>query len=227
MLGKFKNEEELLKGYNELEKQFTQKCQQLSNVMNKCDMLEKQNIANNEAQMKMAKEALRLAKIKTIENELDKPTDTEKFGQKFDKNAQNSEPSELVAVSSNGDVSLLPKNTTDKTVSDNVNTASGRSTEVSPQRAQTQGVHSSVAVPKSAALPPDDDGQQVIPETKLLQQYFESNPEVARSVLQSIYEKEHKLPQFIMGGGAMALAVPNRPKTIREASIMATELFNK
>lgn len=147
--GKFNSAEELLKGYVELEKSFTQKCQQLAAI-------EKQNAA---------------AKV----------TD-------------------------------------------------GTSAEASPsttEAAQSTTVDNAETVPQSG-----DDAKTVLvgseplpsaPTEEELQQYLMNNPEIVQKILQQ--NKSEQTPSVMSGGGDVSLALPSRPKTIKEASIMAREIF--
>ena len=147
--GKFSSAEELLKGYVELEKSFTQKCQQLA-------ALEKQNAA---------------AKV----------TD-------------------------------------------------GTSAEASPSTAEEA---QSTTVDKAETVPQDGcDAKTVlvgseplanVPTDEQLQQYLMNNPEIIQKILQQ--NKSEQAPSVMSGGGDVSLALPSRPKTIKEASIMAREIF--
>ena len=119
--GKFNSAEELLKGYNELEKSFTQKCQQLS-------ALEKQ-----------------------------------------------------FSCGTNDDGATSP----------------------SPQQ-QTKGVASSVA--NDATAVPSRQSTDVSVENR---PYATSVP-----------------PRIMTGGGNVSAAMPNRPKTLKEASELAKKYFN-
>lgn len=133
--GKFTSAEELLKGYNALEKSFTQKCQQLSN-------LQKQ--------------------LGTSQTHADQ---TEQ---------------------------VLPPEQTDENV---------------------------------ASIPEvDTSSNPLIPTNEQLQQYLESNPTLAYKLLQ-LANPTPTAPTVITGGGSMSLALPSKPKTIKEATLMAQKLF--
>ena len=134
--GKFNSAEELLKGYTELEKSFTQKCQQLSK-------LQKQQ------------------------------------------GTSQTPPSQ--------DEQVLP-----------------------PQ--QTDGVTATIPqgqMPSSGNATPTDEQ---------LQQYLEQNPTVAFKLLQCQMPTP-TAPTVMTGGGSMSLALPSKPKTIKEATLMAQKLF--
>lgn len=134
--GKFTSAEELLKGYNALEKSFTQKCQQLST-------LQKQ--------------------LGTSET----PT----------------APTEQV----------LPPTPTDEVV---------------------------------ATIPEvDTSSNHFVPTDEQLQQYLESNPQLAYKLLQ-LHNPTPTAPTVITGGGSMSLALPSKPKTIKEATLMAQKMFD-
>ena len=133
--GKFTSAEELLKGYNALEKSFTQKCQQLST-------LQKQ--------------------LGTSQTQTDQ---TEQ---------------------------VLPPVSTDDVV---------------------------------ATIPEvDTSSNDFVPTDEQLQQYLESNPQLAFKLLQAQVPTP-TAPTVMTGGGTMSLALPSRPKTIKEATVMAQKLF--
>lgn len=133
--GKFTSAEELLKGYNALEKSFTQKCQQLS-------ALQKQ--------------------LGTSQTQTDQ---TEQ---------------------------VLPPVSTDDVV---------------------------------ATIPEvDTSSNDLVPTDEQLQQYLESNPQLAFKLLQAQVPTP-TAPTVMTGGGTMSLALPSRPKTIKEATLMAQKLF--
>ena len=133
--GKFTSAEELLKGYNALEKSFTQKCQQLST-------LQKQ--------------------LGTSQTQTDQ---TEQ---------------------------VLPPVSTDDVV---------------------------------ATIPEvDTSSNDIVPTDEQLQQYLESNPQLAFKLLQAQVPTP-TAPTVMTGGGTMSLALPSRPKTIKEATLMAQKLF--
>ena len=133
--GKFTSAEELLKGYTELEKSFTQKCQQLA-------LLQKQQGT-----------------------------------------------SEMPATSQ-----LSPPDTT--------------------------SAHVDGAIPEatSSTVP-------AAPTEDQLQQYLEQNPTFALKLLQS-HSTAPTAPTVMTGGGCMSLALPSKPKTIKEATLMAQKLFD-
>ena len=129
--GKFSSAEELLKGYNELEKSFTQKCQQLS-------QLQKQQGTSVDATSSTP------------------PAPTEQV------------------------VATIPEEATSNNV-------------IAPTEAQ-------------------------------LQQFLEQNPNFALKLLQN-QAPAPTAPTVMTGGGSMSLALPSRPKTIKEATVMAKKLF--
>ena len=133
--GKFTSAEELLKGYNALEKSFTQKCQQLS-------ILQKQ--------------------LGTSQTHADQ---TEQ---------------------------VLPPVPTDDIVA---------------------------TIPEEAPSSID-----IAPTNEQLQQYLESNPTLAFKLLQA-QQPTPTAPTVITGGGSMSLALPSKPKTMKEATLMAQKLF--
>lgn len=159
--GKFNSAEELLKGYNQLEKSFTQKCQQLA-------MLQKR-------------------------------VEIEDY-----------------------DTHNIPENDEN----------SGISVETPPQAEQVPSttVDSAETVPESKPCDAEacQDGRALahdVPTDERLQQYLKDNPEVVFQLLQR--RSAEFAPEVMSGGGNVSLALPSRPKTIKEASLMAKELFKQ
>ena len=128
--GKFNSAEELLKGYTELEKSFTQKCQQLS-----------------ELQKQMA--------------EASSSQETQQQHQQENPVGTNGQPSPISATQSTAD--------------DEANT---------------------VPTPSGADSPTDASQSVALP------------------------------PKVMTGGGNVSMALPNRPKTLKEASELAKKYFN-
>ena len=146
--GKFTSAEELLKGYQELEKSFTQKCQQLAAV-------EKKQAAKEDG--------------------------------------------------TNVETSPSKQETTQSTTVDNAVTV--------PQN----GGDAETVLHGAASV-------STVPTDQQLQQYLQDNPEIVGKILQQ-NRLEH-VPSVMSGGGNVSLALPTRPKTIKEASILAKELFD-
>lgn len=144
--GKFNSAEELLKGYNELEKSFTQKCQQLAELRNK--------LAETP-----------IAESGTIDN-------------------PNPQPIELQAQA-----------TTD--------TEQGGTNEASSPLNTMQGNGPAAEEKATCAVPTDVDA-----------------PPVA-----SNGPSPNPLPKVMQGGGNVSMALPTKPKTIKEASALARKLF--
>ena len=165
--GKFDSLDELLKGYNQLEKSFTQKCQQLAE------------------------------------------TERELHAKRDERNV--SEQLAETSLGTNGQPS-----------------PSNNSGEV--QQAHSTTVDSVETVPQDAghdAAPAlvDPAPMHTNPTDEELQQYLLSNPEFAQKLLQS--QQPEFAPAVMCGGGNVTLMPPSRPKTIKEASLMAKELFKK
>ncbi len=64
-----------------------------------------------------------------------------------------------------------------------------------------------------------------MPTEKQLQQFLESNPTLAFKLLQQ--NATPTSPTMISSGGTVSVALPSRPKTIREATLMAQQMFGK
>ena len=70
--------------------------------------------------------------------------------------------------------------------------------------------------------------QQLASDNEFLQKYIFANPNVTNQILQRylLTLSQNDLPATINGsGGAMSLTPPKRPKTIKEASVLAQKLF--
>lgn len=147
--GKFNSAEELLKGYQELEKSFTQKCQQLS-------ALEKQITSDSSG------------------TSVD---DTSPFNNSGVQNLQ-------VATESESAVPLAA--------------------------ADRPYVNASVSAPEQSPI-------------ELIRQYLDDHPDAA--ALLSERNNRANAPKIMTSGGNVSMALPSRPKTIREASEMAKEYF--
>lgn len=143
--GKFNSAEELLKGYTELEKSFTQKCQRVS----------------------------------ALEKELNGGINVENTSPQVTQSA------EQPAVEEKATVPVL-------TEAD------------SPQDAPSDSAETSAI--------------------ERIKQYLASHPEEA-CLLRQPTEKRAAPPKVMTAGGNVSMALPSRPKTIKEASAMAKELF--
>ncbi len=131
--GKFNSAEELLKGYTELEKSFTQKCQQLANLQKQSD---------------------------------------------------------------------------------------GTSEQTPPSPIES----------KVATIPQNDavlSNPNSTPTNEQLQQYLLEHPDFAQTLLQTNAQGVTPPPTVMSGGGTVSMALPTKPQSIREATIMAKTLFGK
>ena len=147
--GKFKSADDLFNAYTELEKSFTQKCQQLSNLQ--------QTISNSGGT-----------------SEISSPPDEV-------------QPTETVPT-------------------------------VSCEDATSNGA---VSCNGSSA-------EQANFDEEVLQQYFKQNPAVLYRILQADSQVKAQIsppPTVMVNGGNASMALPSRPKTIREASQMVEKLF--
>ena len=138
--GKFKNAEELLRGYNELEKSYTQKCQQLKQY---------QSGGTSEVSPPPVEEA-----STTVDSSCSVPCESD-----TDATQSQSNPSSSPAVT-----------------------------------------------------------------TEMVQQFLQNNPSVAYQLLHPTSNSANP-PSVMTGGGNVSMALPSRPKTIKEASILAKKLF--
>ena len=137
--GKFNSAEELLKGYTELEKSFTQKCQELSAIK---QMIQEQTTSGT---------------------------------------SESSSPQSVVS---------------------NDNSTTSGTSEISPP--PTELLAQSTADDVTVPLPASADGNTG------------SNAAAPTSTP----------PRVMTGGGNVSMALPNRPKTLREASELAKKYFN-
>lgn len=183
--GKFTSAEELLKAYGELEKSFTQKCQQLAALKNE--------MAQSSAP--------------ASESENTAAWETEKF---FDsiKNDEQTTPKDEQSISV-----AEQSEQTDGTSATPPSDEEQPTTEFAVQR---QNGDDATVLNSSNPLP-------VKPTDEQLQQYLKDNPKIVWKLLQQ--EREFA-PTVMSGGGNVSLAMPSRPKTIKEASLMAKNLFD-
>lgn len=103
----------------------------------------------------------------------------------------------------------------------------GTSTEVSPSQEATQSttVDNADTVPQAetAQYSASDGAASVsIPTEQQLQQYLKDHPE---KVLQLLQRDSENVVGVMSGGGNVSLALPSRPRSIKEASLMAKDLF--
>lgn len=190
--GKFTSLDELVKGYNQLEKSFTQKCQQLAES-------ERQNRTLSEQLAQLDKSNTELVETKAA---------TAPIAQEC---ALTDEPKEIcqtATIGTNGQPS--PKDSEVGTA----HSTTVESVETVPQDTVAD------AVPVSSDLAPAEK----TPSEAELQQYLLQNPEFAQKLLQNT--KTEFAPVVMGGGGNVPLAPPSRPKSIKEASLMAKDLFS-
>ncbi len=158
--GKFNSAEELLNGYNQLEKCFTQKCQQLAMIQKREDV---------------------------------KDYDTHNI--------------ENIGKNSGISAEASPQQ------SDEVPSATADSAETVPEVCLADAADNQSGRATSSDVPTDER----------LQQYLKDHPDVVFQLLQR--RSAEFAPEVMSGGGNVSLALPSRPKTIKEASLMAKELF--
>lgn len=170
--GKFNSAEELLKGYKELEKSFTQKCQQLAELRSQ----------------------------------------TEQSG-------------------TNGDPSpLLPelRNDLAETLEGDMEKGSDAQPQIKDEGAAME-VQIACAVPADvkATSAANDTQSPSKPTAEQIKQYLAEHPD-ALGLLQegSAVKPNTPLPKVMASGGNVSLTLPTKPKTIKEASVLARRLFD-
>lgn len=291
--GKFASAEELLKGYNQLEKSFTQKCQQLAalkaavlaenqqelpiekteNSNDKTTLITAATTPTAETDTVATENQNETIEIATESNSVAEEAPHVEQSQAATDNAHSSDSENAADVANNTD-STAPSQDSEKCIkidtertapddanvpkalaadtneeeSHTVNTKSpktlasardaatklfessntvspdGTSVETPPSSAeQSTTVDSADTVPQSEADAPVLDGHASAfsPTESQLQQYLLNNPQIAWQLLQQTSQP----PQIMTGGGNVSLALPSRPKTIKEASLMAKQLF--
>ncbi len=157
--GKFASAEELLKSYNQLEKSFTQKCQQLSALEREKTLLEE--------------------KLKGGTSE-------------------NTPPQERVQSTTVDSADTVPQDAFDA-------------------KAVLNG-----QAPVSTAV--SADGLQQLPSDGVSGEGHTPQP-MQDAPLQLQNVAAVAAPSVMSGGGNVSMALPSRPKTLKEASLMAKELF--
>lgn len=212
--GKFATAEELLKGYVELEKSFTQKCQQLAalkETMQAKAAPTSEQVAKTE-QAKAAPTSEQVAKTAPTSQQVVQETQQAKVATTIEQVAKETEQ-------------FFENILQDETLAEIAN--DGTNVETSPSAAeQSTTVDSAVTVPQSGQDASVLDGHAtapVAPTDEQLQQYLKNNPKV---ILQLLQQSSEFAPTVMSGGGNVSLAMPSRPKTIKEASLMAKNLFN-
>ena len=162
-MDKFNDYDKLLESYNQLEKEFTKKCQQLSEL--------KKESGTSEQSSPLSSEEF-----------FAKYPDAENFKEEIFAQASSPEYADDVGAYEKAYFALLRKN------------------YVSPDK-----------------LAGDED---------FLQRYVLSNDQVVQRVLQKAVGQRDDAPTVISGkGGSMSVALPTKPRTIKEASQLATEYF--
>jgi len=186
--GKFNSAEELLKGYNELEKSFTRKCQQLSE-------LQKQTSGTSEVSPP----------------QINTPNEPEVLPENADGSAN------LNALTG-----FEAQNGLTDTRVNEPNAGNG-----------SFGQQGSAAAEKVAcAVPADNDASSAASNSQTsenaleqIKQYLDARPEDRELLLKSLFTQTRALPKVMNGGGNVSMALPSRPKTLKEASEMAHNLF--
>lgn len=194
--GKFASLDELVKGYNQLEKSFTQKCQQLAESERHNRDLSKQ--------------------LAHADNSQKESVDTTAVSMPTAPNDANTDDSDAVCQAT---------------------TPFGTNGQPSPKDCDEEGSAHSTTVESVETVPKDADADAVsassdlaptskaAPTEEQLQQYLLQNPDFVQKLLQNTTAEF--APVVMSGGGNVSLAPPSRPKSIREASIMAKDLFEK
>lgn len=194
--GKFATVSELLKGYNQLEKSFTQKCQQL---------------AETERENRTLSEQL----ARTLPNAADQPNCevTATSAEQPDTSAMEeaAQQEEQTTLGTNGQPSPCDSNGGANT--DGARSTTVESVETVPQDACVNATPASVDPAPASTNPTEEQ----------LQQYLLQNPDIAQKLLQNV--QAEFAPAVMCGGGNVPLAPPSRPKSIKEASLMAKDLF--
>ena len=181
--GKFTSAEELVRGYEQLERTFTQKCQQLAQVQALLDQ----------------------SATQAVDNELS-PTE-QTVTTPIQPQAADSAVNEL---SADCDSPSLDKG--------------GALTPSTGTSTQPPAEHDVSTVPQvtesSSWRNVGDQGQQL----QALQQFLADNPHLRAQLLQGT--PTSTAPTLMNGGGDVSLALPNKPRTVKEASALAKQLFD-
>ncbi len=191
--GKFETAEELLKGYNELEKVFTQKCQQLSVAL-----------AENQALTKSINEGQATAPAEQVADVSPKQSD-----------GTNVETSPSVAEQS------TTVDSTDTVPQVGVQSADLSGHAPAEPTLTEESVQQFLLDNPTFAAKLVGKSQMQTPEQ--LKQFVVDNAVVIEKILHP--ETEEFAPKVMSGGGNVSMALPSRPKTIKEASEMAKDLF--
>ena len=106
---------------------------------------------------------------------------------------------------------------------DNAISDSGTNAGSSPSQT-AQGV---VAVPltEQFSVPNDMPTATHLDETERVKKYLQDNPQLVAELLSRV-QGSPVPPNVMNGGGTVSMAMPTRPKTLREASELAKKLFD-
>lgn len=182
--GKFNSQEELIRGYEQLERAFTQKCQQLAQVQAQLELQTNSTVVDNGT-----------------------PPATSATTANIEQNAAGSAVNELSvdcdSTSSNiGGVASLP------------------STGTSTQPPAEHDVSTVPQVTESSSWRNVGSQAQLL---QAMQQFLAENPHLRGQLLQGTPTSQ--APNLMSGGGDVSLALPNKPRTVKEASELARHLF--
>lgn len=259
LLGKFRNVEQLMKAYNELQSEFTRKSQMLKQL--KKDLEEQQNSAKSSqehlvpcGQNETAAEKAVCPQTTCCETMNEREKDEMSFAIETLQLQENQasfldEMQENPASSSDRDLQLQASFSDNNQLQENL---------PSPEELQKLVENFLVSHPKAYAVKEqllnklidnpkmtseknflelcllDVLNSNYVPPAELakssefLQEHILNNPDIISKIVDGFVSKQVDLPRTISGHfGAISLTPPHKPKTIKEASILAQEYFRK
>ncbi|MDE7454437.1 MAG: hypothetical protein K2M64_01255 [Clostridia bacterium] len=267
--GKFNSAEELLKGYNELQKSFTRKCQELSELRNVFNCNTESTLQDKATtQLPELRQELNSNTENAMQTEI--TTQSPELRNAVKSNTESdlqadvtaqlplSEQSPTVVTvnanppcidTDNADTNAVPNADGTADLSNHTTSAflseANNVTDLNETNITTSGTNVDTSPPSNQpstaieevdrAVPADNEAQSAPNDDELLQfttfeqvrQYLATHP-LERSLLQNEQDGEQDskrtLPKVINGGN-VSLIPPTRPRTIKEASVLAKELF--
>ena len=135
--------------------------------------------------------------------------------------ADNAAAVEVHSDGTNGTTS--PQNANDVVTAEQDGCCASGTNEVTPP---SQAVQGNVAVPSAVqSVPNDTPNAAQTDEIAKVSKYLQNNPQLVAELLARA-QGLPVAPNVMKGGGNVSMAMPTRPKTLREASELAKKLFD-
>lgn len=223
--GKFNSAEELLKGYDELEKAFTKKCQELTEFQRAAAKKAEADGVKATAEVKESSDA--------ANSELPQGKDAAICSDATAAKATEILPeSKATAADSLLEIKATEDNDSDiwkASVFNNISSvlSGGTSAEASPQAQKISATTEKSAAENKAEPPTTVGSAGTVPQNGEFDAFDDLYGNGFASRFLASGTQKTPPPQIMRGGGNVSLAAPSRPKTIKEASAMALALFKE